>query len=616
MSEKKIKIKVDVETNTDASIAKLKELRKQLKETAVGSADFKKLSADIRDVEDAIEGAKLGADDFAGALEAAPGPVGKLFQAIKKVEIATKSWGAALKATGIGLIVAAVGGLVAAFTQTEGALKKLEPLLIGFEKILGGIFEAFQPVLDAFLEMALKALPYITNGIKVFYSSLFALFTLVKEAGVGVGKILKGVFTLDMKSIEEGWEQLKGGWSKTVDSYNATSERFEAGTKKLTKTEKENLKERDDAAQKALDEKIKRLEAEDKLGEARLTKLKAEALESAKTEQERLDVEKSFAVQFYELRKKDLEDKLALYKKDSVEYKNLQSELINLDAEYINQKIGFTEKENEILQKAADKRKEELDKEIQGRRDFEKFQIDQYEKIKKLEEERMEVTFRTNQAVAQSWIDLGQNISGIFGSLVNVFEQGSDMAKAFGIAQVAINAASSIGQILVNSKAAGFEYDKAIATGNAAILMAIPKLVNPITAPLGIAEAAAGKAAVAGGIAGKVKNKVNTALQIGAVSVSSAAQIAAIISTKKSGSAAQSSGGSNSGGGAQISLPSVAATPAPQIQTGEGINPSQQIGQTISAAQRPIRAYVVSGDISSQQALDRRTNRAATFSAG
>mgnify|MGYP000160836143 CR=1 FL=1 len=29
-----------------------------------------------------------------------------------------------------------------------------------------------------------------------------------------------------------------------------------------------------------------------------------------------------------------------------------------------------------------------------------------------------------------------------------------------------------------------------------------------------------------------------------------------------------------------------------------------------------VKAYVVSGDVTSQQALDRRTNRAATFSGG
>ncbi len=55
---------------------------------------------------------------------------------------------------------------------------------------------------------------------------------------------------------------------------------------------------------------------------------------------------------------------------------------------------------------------------------------------------------------------------------------------------------------------------------------------------------------------------------------------------------------------------------APQIQASQGLNATSQIAQTIGAAQRPVRAYVVSGDVSSQQALDRRTSAAATFSGG
>jgi hypothetical protein len=43
------------------------------------------------------------------------------------------------------------------------------------------------------------------------------------------------------------------------------------------------------------------------------------------------------------------------------------------------------------------------------------------------------------------------------------------------------------------------------------------------------------------------------------------------------------------------------------------MNPTQQIGETLSRSQKPIQAYVVSQQVSSQQALDRRTNVAATF---
>jgi len=66
-----------------------------------------------------------------------------------------------------------------------------------------------------------------------------------------------------------------------------------------------------------------------------------------------------------------------------------------------------------------------------------------------------------------------------------------------------------------------------------------------------------------------------------------------------------------------IAPPRVAGAAAPQIQTSGGMNPTSQIAQTIGAASnKPVRAYVVSGEVSSQQALDRRTSRAATFTGG
>ena len=370
---KKVEIEVDVTGNVVESTGNLRKLKAALKEVPAGTAEWNKIKNQIRDVEDSLESAGQASEDFKGLLEAAPGPLGVLGAGIKKVELATKSWGAALKATGIGLIVAAIGGLVAAFTQTEGAMKKLEPLWIALEKILGGIFAAFEPVLDAFIEMAMTALPYITKGIGIFYSSLYGLFTLLKEAGVGAGKILKGIFTLDFDSITEGYNQLKNSVSTALDAGVKSFERFEEGSKKMTKTEKENQKERQEAAdaaakkaaeaaqkakeaaQKAFDEKLKRMEAEDKLDEARLSKLKAEALAIATTEQEKLDVEKRFAELSYNALLKDIEDKQKLYNKNSLDYQNLQTEKINAEAAYTESLTGFKEKQAAIDKDAADK---------------------------------------------------------------------------------------------------------------------------------------------------------------------------------------------------------------------------------------------------------------------
>jgi len=80
-----------------------------------------------------------------------------------------------------------------------------------------------------------------------------------------------------------------------------------------------------------------------------------------------------------------------------------------------------------------------------------------------------------------------------------------------------------------------------------------------------------------------------------------------------------SGGGSSSASGAapQIAAPTapqVQQTAAPQIKTGVAQNPQNQIAQTLAGAtQKPVEAFVVSTSISSQQQLDRRTNRAATL---
>jgi len=69
-----------------------------------------------------------------------------------------------------------------------------------------------------------------------------------------------------------------------------------------------------------------------------------------------------------------------------------------------------------------------------------------------------------------------------------------------------------------------------------------------------------------------------------------------------------------------IQMPSYSGIPsisAPVVNTTTGVNPATQIGQSLqNANQQPIRAYVVSSDISTQQQLDRKVNRGATFGLG
>jgi hypothetical protein len=580
MADKKITVEIDIET--EASAAKLRELRKQLKQTAVGSADFKQLSAQIRDVEDALEGAKLGAEDLAGSLEAAPGPIGEIFKGLKKVEIATKSWGAALKATGIGLLVSLVGAFAAALSKSDETMKKFEPILIMFEQTLNGLLGALQPLIDGFIELALNVMPYVTQAFKVVYSSVTAVFQSLGKLGGAVVKLFKGDF-------KGAWEDAKSSVTSFSDNYDSSVQRFEAGTKKITKTQKENLdkqkKDRDEAAEKAKQQREAELkELMDGQKDAMLELL-------SEREQEEYKVNEHYSKLIFLATK---------YGEDTTQLKLAQVNKLNeIDQKYRDKEKEKEEKANEERLKAADAAA--------------KFQYEQFEKIKKLDQEREDAAFATNQAIARSWVDLGNSIANTFGSLINVFEQGSAFAKAFGVAQVAISTATSIGNILLSGKQQQSEYNKAIAAGNATIGLGISSAFIPGFQAIAAKQIASGAATVKLATAGKIATKTNTIAQIAAASAAGATQIAAILSAKRSGG---SGGGLGSDGGGGVQSPTfggVSSMATPQIQTGGGMNPTQQIGETISNSQRPVRAYVVSQEISSQQALDRRTNVAATF---
>jgi hypothetical protein len=251
------KIEVDVIIDSADSQQKLRELTKALKQLPAGTEDWKKVYGEIDGLKDRLAGARKGTDDWVDSLENAGGPLGLVGKGINSTKVAFSSFNTALKASIIGLVVSAVAGLAAAFSQNEGAMKKLQPLMIGLEKILGGIFRAFEPVLDMFIELATSALPYITKGIGIFYSVLFGLFSFVKNVGVGVGKILKGIFTLDWDSVTEGYDSIKNSIGDSVDAAKASFGRFEAGTKELTKTEKEELEKRNKNNKDAKSEKDK-----------------------------------------------------------------------------------------------------------------------------------------------------------------------------------------------------------------------------------------------------------------------------------------------------------------------------------------------------------------------
>ena len=279
-------VNLEIKSNVDESIAGLKALKRQLRDTAAGSEEFKKLYNQIDDLEDKIKSSRNASADWVDSLEQAGGPLGMLGAGINRAKVATQTFGGALKATGIGLIVSLLGGLVAAFSENEGAMKKVQPIIDGLKKAFQGVFRAVEPLFDTFVDLATDALPYVTKGISMVYSAMMAYFTFIKESGGGVINILKGIFTLDADAISAGIDQVGGSFKKTQTAYTDSMKRFSAGSKELTEKEKEELEKREENRKAAL---AKKEENE------RKAKEKAEQLE------------KDRVAKILEQRKKDLE---------------------------------------------------------------------------------------------------------------------------------------------------------------------------------------------------------------------------------------------------------------------------------------------------------------------
>lgn len=260
------KIEVDVEVKGQNSVKglgeEIRELTKQLRKTPEGTKEWSEIYNKIDDLKDKLEASKNASKDWIDTLEGAGGPLGMVGAGLNKVKVAFSSFNTALKASIVGLIVAALGGLVAAFRENEEAMKKLQPIMNGLQKILGGIFRAVEPLFDIFVDLATQALPYVTKAIGGVYAAFSGFFTFIKTYALGVGKILKGIFTLDFDSLKEGIGDLTGSLGKSWDSAKDTYGKFEEGTKEQTKIEKEEQEKRAKDAKEAAEKRKAQVEKE------------------------------------------------------------------------------------------------------------------------------------------------------------------------------------------------------------------------------------------------------------------------------------------------------------------------------------------------------------------
>lgn len=667
----KVEVDIDVNTNADEAGGKVKSLKTELREARIAfeqlqnsgkatAAELKKAADKIDDISDKIDRAKFSSGQFEDKLAALPGPLGKIGGGLKAVgdSFATFGKGLTISLGIIGLLVTAFFAIKDALGKTEEGTKALSAVTTAFNKVLA-------PILAIFEKLGLIILPIVTKGLEAFAS---VMGKVAKFFGVSTGKINETTASLEKN--------------------NEAAKTLAEAEKKRLEDEKKTLDAKTEANKKAFEEKKKLMEAQDKLDIAALEKLKAEALAVATTEQQKLDVEKQFADKLYALRLKDLEDKLALEKKGSAEYKNIQADITNLQKDKINSDKEFATKQVDIIKKAEEDKKKandearnkvELDLQLQREKglldetqyqqalydtrvkyanstadtikaeiDLLKFKND--EKKKKLQEER-EITALNIQGQIEELDRLNDRVEGDFAQDLERLAKKRELTNEAEKNELANTALTEKERTEIRKKYADARADiakqevdteKAAQEAKVALQLEYIDLYGQFGQLLGQiagknkAVAIAGLLIEKGAAVAKIITQMNTVPAIlppgipnpaylparigGALSIASV--IAATVKGIQQINQVDAKSGTSSGvsAGASSAPPTFSGAPtamsAPQIQATQGVNPSSQIAQTIGASQAPVRAYVVSQDISSQQALDRRTNVAATFSGG
>jgi hypothetical protein len=637
------KIKIDVDTNADDA-----------------AKDFGKLADNIEDSTDKVKELNAAVKKADSATDGATG-------GFKKIGGAVKGLGTALKASGIGLIIGALAGLKSAFesnSETAGTFSAvLETISILFNQTVGAIinavraasaatggFNALGKVMGGLLNIALTPLKAGFYALKlgiqelqlVWEKSFFGdkdpktikeLRKNIKQTqkdlkevgedaiqsgkdiydnfGEAVGEVvtlgIKGVEEIGKISISSAWEQGKAlvnarnqaaiaaaQQGRLVEMYDRQAESI----RQIRDEERNSIDERKKANNELLDvlnkqEKAMLAQADLQIKAAQLEYNKNKNTENQVALTEALANREGVLAQIQGLRSEQLANDLALQREAdelvkarteseitlAVEREKASAEFITNEEKKLEKLIEIANTERELqlsrLQEQIDLHKEgtqaRLDAEIayNEQKQALDIQLEQYEN--QLSQKRIETSKDVNDKIKASDKELRD-------AQINMAQSGlsiiSDLAETFG-------------QKNEESAKRAFKVSKAANLANAVISTYV----------------AVNAALTAGGNPAKLATGAQF-IEAGVALATGLASVAKIAKTKFEGGTNPSDGGGVGGGG----LGSIGSmSPSFNVVGNSGMNQLAQIQQT------PMQAYVVSGEVTSAQALDRNRIKNATL---
>jgi len=511
------------------------------------------------------------------------GSIGKATGGFKLLRVA-------IIGTGIGALVIAITSLTAAFTSSEEGQNKFRKFFTQISVIIGNVTDILSDFGNVIISVftgnfkeAGKALKDVTDGIKNFGEETKKEMQVAGELADKRAKAdkLERKLLIDRAEATRKFNELR---EKAADKENVSIEDRIAALKEAGRIEEEITLKEIEAARLRFEAKKQQNELSNSTKEdldeqarleARLIELEASRLKKQKTltaeittnlreaesERKSKEAEKKAEQKEADAKELEAEKQLTELKKQirdaeaNTEDEKRALELIKIDEQFaaLIEKAkanGLATQELEDAQRQAKIDKQKQFDEIDEKR--EKEHQDKITEIKNIE-------IQTEQQIQQAKLALASQ----FGNLLT---QIAGKNKTAAIAGVLIQKASSIGQIIANT---GIANAKAVAA-------------SPLSA---------GQPFV-------TINSISAGLSV----ASTLAQAQKAIQQIKGAGPGSTSGISGGTGGGAVNIPT---TQAPSFNI-VGSDSQNQLAQTLATqTQKPVKAFVVSGDVTTAQSLER-----------
>jgi len=574
--------------------------------TEAGRAELQKLQSGVKGVKEETKEASGEMVSFGGTTDKLTGGAISKFTALKTTLVGTvRQLGLvrlAVIGTGIGLLVLAVASLKAAFTSSEEGQNKFTKIMGVIGAITGNLITLLSDLgmkLISVFENPKQALKDFGNLIKENIVNRFeGLIELIPQLGKAINLLFRGQFS-------EAGKVAVNAVGKVALGVEDVTGKINAATQAVKGFIDENIREANIAASIAdkrakadkgeRDLLIQRAEANRRIAELRekaADKLAVGVEERIKALIEAGKIEEGITLKEIANSKLRLQAKIAenalanSTKEDLLEEAQLRATLIDLETARLTKQKSITaevtgaRREALAEQKALEAEAAEIEK-VKEETRTSKIAAEKELKIKVAKEELDAATILANELAALE-LKKVQDKENALNAIIGLVGQETALGKAAFLAKQIMNIQETIAEAkktIVFSSLASARTSVATAEGVAQTA----KVGFPQNIPLLI-----GYAAQAIGIIGSVKSAISSAKSV-------------------------ASGLGGSGRVASIQAPSTPAATAPSFNI-VGQSGTNQLAESIgSQEKKPLKAYVVSGDVTTAQAMERNIIASASI---